>query len=880
MRRHPLPRLLLVLLAGLVPLAAPHGATFAGEGPRLAARVAVKDDGFVRVSAEGLEMIGAPSAAHVTVTRRGRAVPVCRLASPEDVVFLAHDHRSDHSAWGVYELWVHDEPPIALLAPRTGEGIPTPTPLPARRTLDDDQVHGPLAAAREEVYTADAPTWFLAFIPPQRGIAIDLDPASPAPGEDQTLEVKAYATRIGLVALAASWGEHDLGTSQHPTAVGGATFVWEVPAEAVPPQGTALVLRDVSPPAPPPAPNDVSHGRGTLWIDEVTLVGRIVPKIDARLTAFDVAGDTTLVLEGDLTREVFLAVVAPGGEPLGEPDRLVISLGDVPPGTRLFASTSAQDVTPEPVSGPADPLATAGAARHVILAVPELVEPARVLAQHRTATGLLSAVVPVTEVYDAFGHGEPTPDAIRAFLVALMEREGTPLEYVLLAGDATHDRTDLTPCATIPTPMARTMYNGATPADRLYALPPDGASTGGPAIGRLPFRDARTLADYVRRVIAYETHPPADASRRLLRFVTNEGRFGVFIDRLLETMFRRVVTDNIPPAYDIEVTFASPKSPFLWPPPEFDDKVIDGFNEGCLFYTYVGHGFGRGFDSLRVGWSHFPVLHVDSVDRVACRGTPPAVFVIACTTATFDQTTYEGIGEALIARPSGPIAYWGATRICHPAANTLLGRSTARFLAEGKGPRRLGTILARARDDVLEPPEMDGMRGMIDMGIRMLAKGADPDRLALEGTWMYTLLGDPAVLVAAPADDVSVTAAFSSAHTLEVRIEAPLPDGTEVFVSVEVPRDRQAHPPEAVENPLDEASFETIRANHARANDLALVRSTERLDGGRAACTLELPEDLDERRLVVKAWGIADGNVHQGAVVIRVPPPPPDGPPR
>ena len=201
---------------------------------------------------------------------------------------------------------------------------------------------------------------------------------------------------------------------------------------------------------------------------------------------------------------------------------------------------------------------------------------------------------------------------------------------------------------------------------------------------------------YVDRLIAYETSPPADPSRRLMRFVTNEARFGVLVDRLIETMFRSVLTSNIPAGYDIEVTFASPESPYLWPPPEFDDKVIEGFNDGCLFYTYVGHGFAQGFDSLRVGGRRFPVLHVDGADRVRCRQTPPAVFVVACTTATFDDPRSLGIGETLLANPAGPIAYWGATRICHPAANALLGRAIARHMSREEGRWRLGDILQHA----------------------------------------------------------------------------------------------------------------------------------------------------------------------------------------
>jgi hypothetical protein len=572
--------------------------------------------------------------------------------------------------------------------------------------------------------------------------------------------------------------------------------------------------------------------------------------------------------------------VGPDGTFLGLPNatlleenQAVYSIGDVPAGTRLFASTAARIVTPKP-AGRGDPLAVLGAAtaEHVILAVPELVEAAEQLAAYRTASGTPSVVVPVSSVYDVYGHGEHTPAAIRAFVQDLLSTPTSRLRYLVLAGDATLNRTDLAPFTTIPTPMARTIYNGATSADRLYAQPTDGSGIGGPSVGRLPFREAAEMERYVERVIAYETEPPADASRRLMRFVTNEARFGAGIDFLLEKLFTNVVTFNIEPAYDIEVTFASLQSPYLWPPPAFNRKVIDGFNEGCLFFTYVGHGFGRGFDQLRAGNERYPVLQVADVDEIECRGTPPAVFCLACTTAIFDQPAWDGIGEALLKQPNGPIAYWGATRICHPAANALLGRQIARQMAKEGGETRLGLILDRARDESLAPTEKGAMRLMIEQAIRVLAKGGDPRRLALEGAWMYTLLGDPALKVAFPQRDVVVEATIDeAARRVDVAIEASLPAGTTIHCSLEVPRNRRAAEPKAVEDPLDPASFADVRENHRRVNDLALVRADVTLKDGAAQWSIPIPEAFSGDVLVVKAWAVAQGDVHQGAAVLAVP---------
>jgi hypothetical protein len=635
--------------------------------------------------------------------------------------------------------------------------------------------------------------------------------------------------------------------------------------------------------------------RGSLWVDRVVLDGPVESVVGDDLldvTAEWRAPPVLRLARADAAgAAVHAAFVDEHGDDLGAPalgevtagvpgdlrpgDRVLLA-HDLPEGARLIASTAARDVEAEVAGPPANPLGAAGDARHVVLCVPDLLEAGRRLARHRSAHGLPSVAIPVTDVYDAFGHGEASPAAIRAFVVALQQRRDTPLEYVVLAGDATHDRTDYVPRATIPAPMARTMYNGATAADRLYARPPDGGAVGGPSIGRLPFQDADACAAYVDRVIRYETEPPADASRRLMRFVTSEARFGPLIDGLIERLFRSVVAAEIPPAYDIEVTFASATSPYLWPPPLFGEKVVSGLNAGCLFYTYVGHGFEQGFDSLRVGSQRFPILHLGDAARVAAEGTPPVVFVVACSTASFDMPEAEGIGEALLARPRGPVAYWGATRVCHPAANSLLGREIARFMAREEGRATLGQILDRARDQVLEPTESDPGRALIQTGIAMMIPRDGEHtpsvaRLALEASWMYELLGDPALRVAFPRADLAVRAETGAEGTeVLVGVASALPAGTEIEVSLELPRDEDPARPPRVPNPLDPASFDRIRENHRRMNDWALARTTLRLEAdGTAQTTLALPAGRAPRGLVVKAWALADGDVHQGATVLE-----------
>lgn len=796
--------LLLVLVLSFAFLS-PAARTDAGEHdePVRVGLVRVRADGPCRIPLARLRALGIDDPLRLEVRRDGEPVPCLTSAEigvdAAHVVFAARDTARPHSAFAVYELW-HLPKPRAVL------GVPASRGMDLPRGLGLDRFHGELAAADVAIYNPrekQLPSWFLAVVPPGAAATIEFGPYGATPGTEQRLEVRVYGTWTDLATLHATWGGHSLGAAALADPTQRHLLTWRVPASKVPSGKAALVLHNASPaPAPPPR-NDVSNHRGTLYVDSVMLAG---------------------------------------------------------PATYRAPWDKARIVTVEPAGAPADPLDAAGHASHVILATPPLLAGARRLAQHRTSTGIASVAIPVADVYDRYGHGAASGDAIVRFVDALRARKDASLDYVVLAGDATYDRTDIVEALTIPARMARTMYNGATPADRRYIV---GDET---EIGRLPFDRAEEMDAFVARLIRYETKPPQTPTRRMLRFITSPGRFGAFIDGILESRFKRVLSDHIPPAYDIAVTYANPSSPYLWPPTSFDSHVIGEMNAGSLFLTYVGHGFEQGFDQVHVGSKRHPILHVDHVDRVDIQGMPPVVFVLACTTAMFDGLRGPGIGEALMRRPNGPIAYVGATRVCHPGYNALLGESLASHMAKPEVGARLGDLLAAARKDARDPLN----RKIVRMAIRQIA-GVPTERLTFEGARMYVLLGDPALTLPIPRPAAEVEATLLSGLSgLVATVRGDIPAGSRVFVTVEHPRTRTPVVPHPGVDARDPGATPRIRANHAAANDLSVADGEGKAarDGEAQVRVLFAPE-VPRAGLVVKAWvERPDGSVTYGATVL------------
>lgn len=905
MRPLPLPalrRLLpLVLLLGLL-APGPAPAEEPGTPAEALARVRTAETGFLRVPAAALRALGFGDDDHLEVSRRGVPVPVCRSRVGDDPVFLALPESPPAPRPRTYVLRrgaAAPRPPA-----RAASGAPLPPPELARpqvtrpgapATRFEEQ-----AAAEREVYDVAAPTWHAARLARGGDLRVPLPADAPA-GSSQRLRVRVHGNHPGEVALEASFAGRALGRRAALRTQGGAEFVWDL-VDVV--AGEALVLSDRSR-VPAPPPSDVSEGRGEVAVVSIVWEGVAEPTLGEALVSWPAAPRPCAFRHPATLPDPWLLQVAADGR-AAEPVTLTRA-GDVvavespaaADGARVYAARDAREVLPERRPPPPDVLAQAAGAEHVIVSTTDLLPEAQRLAAHRRAQGLASVAVPAREVYEAYAEGEPDPQALRAFLLRLRERrEGPPLRYVLLAGDALRDRADLATAGapgleTLPVLLARTIYNGATPADALFVERERDSGVGAPVVGRLPFRTRAEAAAFVERLIAYETRPPVDATRGRVDFLANEARFGPLIDRLIESFFRGVVTRMIPAEMEVGLTFASATSPFLWPPREFGAKVLDDINRGALFYTYVGHGFAQGFDSLQIGAERHGVLHLSDVPRVDIRGTPPVLFAIACTTAEFDHPARTGLGEALLARPRGPIAYVGATRICHPAGNVFLGRSLARamFRAGTAGARRLGDVLARARDEVLDPSNDDRTElSMVTAGALLaLPPGSSLERLKREALWLYNLLGDPATRLALPDLALGVEAARAG-EDVEVAVTGA-PEGAVVEVRLVLPRDRM-HPGRPITRglaPLDRGASEAIRTNHAHANDKVLRRARGTVEGGRARVRLvPAPGDaaLDDPRLGgalhVTAFCATDAQVGLGGQLLVITPNSPDGaaPPR
>jgi hypothetical protein len=454
------------------------------------------------------------------------------------------------------------------------------------------------------------------------------------------------------------------------------------------------------------------------------------------------------------------------------------------------------------------------------------------LANARANEGFTPVTVEARSLYDAFGAGRATPAAIKAFLVEAHARWKIKPRFLLLVGDADFDVAFLSEKETIPAFLTRTAYNGATATDAPFGdLDDDG--TPEIAVGRLPVRTPEDLLVVVRRLVAADS-APSGLWRRRAEFFAGEGRFGPMVDKLIETVVGNLVAKEIPPQFSVGMTYGNPRSAWYWPAPSFNDAVIDAFNRGSVFFTYVGHGYPEGCDRVEYGGRRYPILSSPDVSRLDAGGRSGLVALIACSTGRFDDPERDCLAEKLLVKEGGPLAVLASSRISHPFANALLGQGLVKSAFDPE--KRIGEIVIDAKRRMIA--ESKGM--LATLARPHLSKAVDLDPLVRDHVSLYNLFGDPASRIpfARPLEGLEAPDTAAAGAKFAVAVKHGATSGDAVLF---LERPRAALLKSKGGEPDDEAG---VKKRHAAANDVEVARVEGKVESGSWTAEITAPADL------------------------------------
>lgn len=270
----------------------------------------------------------------------------------------------------------------------------------------------------------------------------------------------------------------------------------------------------------------------------------------------------------------------------------------------------------------------------------------------------------------------------------------------------------------------------------------DGDGAPDAAVGRFSADTAEQLRTIVEKTLVYERSGDLGPWRRTIHCVAGVGGFGRLLDGVLESSVQYFLTETVPPAYRVTMTYAAPGSPFCPPLDSFPQAAAARFNEGGWFWVYMGHGRPEGLDWVRTPAGMRPILDRPQVAQYrATAGAPLAVF-LACYSGAFDAD--DCLGEEMLRAAGGPAAVIGASRVAMPygMASLAVGLLDEVFVRQTP---TVGEALLHARQALLQHDSADDPRRKL---LDAIAAGLSPARDSLrtereEHAAMFHLLGDP-----------------------------------------------------------------------------------------------------------------------------------------
>lgn len=434
------------------------------------------------------------------------------------------------------------------------------------------------------------------------------------------------------------------------------------------------------------------------------------------------------------------------------------------------------------------------------------------------------------------------------------------LRYVLLVGDA-EPAARLDPAIrarSIPAGMVRARVNvhwGSEPeiaSDNPYA-DLDGDHVPDVALGRLPVDTADELAGLLRRILHYETQAAAGHWQRRVNFVAGVGGFGKLADSVLEMATKKFLTEGIPPAYTLSMTYGSWRSPFCPDPRRFHQATLDRLNEGCLFWVYIGHGQRRYLDRVQVPGGAFHILDTDDTARLqVAEGAPIAIF-LACYTGAYDDPR-DCLAEEMLRSPQGPVAVLGGSRVTMPYAMAVMGNA---LMDEYFRERRstLGEIVWHAKRRLAQNPEgsLDDVprdsvaanRLLLDALARTLSPSAELlEDERREHLALFNLLGDPLLRLPQP-ETVRLELADEALAGQRLELTGHAPWAGHGILELVCRHDclRGNPPPRANFEPSHEALAEYDQV-YREANNRQWTAVPVRLDHGTFRLQLDVPAEV------------------------------------
>jgi len=397
-----------------------------------------------------------------------------------------------------------------------------------------------------------------------------------------------------------------------------------------------------------------------------------------------------------------------GAQGEGERASYTLRFGDSHDGARRYlALTAARRLTPLSIEldNPSELQSPDEGADYIIVTHGDFREAVQPLAAHRAAQGLRVQVVDVQDIYDEFGYGLMSAEAIRDFLAYAYSHWPEPApSYVLLVGDGTYDfRHYLSTSAPTYIPPYLKLVDqdlGETAADNRYACVSGNDFLPDLHIGRLPANTPAEAEVMVNKILSYETSPAEGDWNRHVLFVTDDlegggGDFYAFSDSIADG-YADPPTNTVkllPEPYTATKIYLGRTCPDENPSVICQQEIVDTLNTtGALLVSYIGH-------ATKTYWAEERLMDLAALTRLTNGDKLPIALPMTCHEGYFHEAEagFEAFGEANVRTAGGgAVASWSPTGFGLAAGHDYLERGL--FLALfHDGVQELGAATTQAK---------------------------------------------------------------------------------------------------------------------------------------------------------------------------------------
>jgi hypothetical protein len=319
----------------------------------------------------------------------------------------------------------------------------------------------------------------------------------------------------------------------------------------------------------------------------------------------------------------------------------------------------------------------------LIIGAENILPSMKALAQYRESQGLRTALVDVKDIYDEFGYGQKSPEAIREFVWYAAKSWQEKPRFVLLAGDASYDARnnlgfgdwDLVPSKQIETASLETA------SDQWYVKKDQEQLS--IAIGRFPARNQAEADLMVNKTIKYESIGQQQQQQAPTMLLVADKGFVQSNEEIKAVIAKKYQYAEV--SLDKETE-------------ESAKARIDGeIRKGYTIVNYSGHG-------SRTAWSVKNLWTASQAEKLTDQDRLSGYVLMTCWNGYFGGANELNMGESLMKAQGGGAWVLASTGMTLAAGQRELNKglySQVRGRVGGREQLRVGEAIMRAKQSAL-----------------------------------------------------------------------------------------------------------------------------------------------------------------------------------